>query len=133
MAKKSTKNKHVIEFEDFNIDSDSLFEMANIMQKYTGLPMIIWISQKMATHGPRIKVQNDYTEKVSSDKFFVVTIDDNPMVIGDTGEIKQKDINKVIQFVKTHKVLLKKFWDGAIQDPFEVAKKFKKLNEDEIL
>lgn len=118
--------KHIKEL-NYSEESDNLFEKANVLQSYTGLPVIIWISPKMSNHGPRIKVQSDYSKKVLSDKLFVVTIEENPKVIGDTGKVKKKDIDLVIDFVKLNSILLLDFWNGKAIDPIKVINSIKKV------
>lgn len=119
--------EHLDEFENFN--EESIFEMANIVQEYTGLPMIIWISPKMSNHGPRIKAQNDYSNKVLSNKLFSITIEDSPRVIGDTGKLEKKDLELIKRFVIDNRSVLMDYWNGIEIDLFKVIKRFKKINE----
>ena len=103
-----------------------LEEMANIRPDKTGLKMVIWIFPYTGKEGhwARIKVSQHYGDKVTND-LFTVTIEDDPEVIGDTGEIKQQDIKKVIGFIKRNKDVLLQVWKDEI-DPIDAVKKFKK-------
>jgi len=93
-----------------------LFEMANVTGKYTGLPMTIWISPgEGIRHGPRIKVCQLYGVHMSADRLFTVTVGEDPQVIGNTGEIKTKDIAAVLTFVQVNRVILEKLWKLEIE------------------
>lgn len=103
-----------------------LEEMSNIRPDKTGLDMVIWIFPFTGKEGhwARIKVSKHYGNKVSSD-LFTITIEDKPEVIGDTGEISNKDIQKVVDFIKKNKLTLLKVWNDEI-DPIDAVKQFKK-------
>jgi len=103
-----------------------LEEMSNIRPNETGLKMVIWILPYTGKEGhwAIIKVAKKYGDKVSND-LFTVTIEDNPEIIGDTGEIKSVDIQKIILFIKKNKKTLLDVWNDEIS-PTEAVKKFKK-------
>ena len=65
--------KYLKEFKNEN-PAESLFEMDNIRSKSSGLPMLIWVSEKNANHGPRIKVARDYRIRAGSSDTFSVSI-----------------------------------------------------------
>lgn len=90
-------------------------EMSNLRNKETGLPMVVWLQPKTRReqHWARIKVSKKYGDKVSED-LFTITIENEPQVVGDTGDIKTNDIKKVIEFVKINKDLLLDFWNDEI-------------------
>ena len=122
-----SKLKHIKEFKEEN--NNDLFEMANILPKHTGLPMIIWISPRMSNHGPRIKVQNSYSQRVTPDKLFVITIEDSPKIIGDVGQLSKKDIDLAVQFVKNNLNILLDYWYERDIDIMNIISGFKKINE----
>jgi len=105
-----------------------MFKMTNVVKSRSGLPVNIWISPKMGKLGAHIKVQKDYSDKISNN-LFSVTINDEPMVIGDTGDLEAKDITKIIQFVKCNKELLLQFWNLEKDDPVEVILALKRYND----
>jgi hypothetical protein len=107
-------------------DNLDLFEMSNIRPEYTGLTMVIYIGPQFnPKHGPRIKVSTTYGEKVGS-SFFVITINDEPKVIGDTGDIKQTDVSKAKEFIKLNKETLLQLWRDEI-DPKKATEEFVKV------
>ena len=84
-------------------DTDSFITMANAGPKITGLSMAIYISEKNAPHGPRIKVPTSYGYTICQGSFSV-TVEENPQVIGDVGGIKPVDVERVKEFVIVNKV-----------------------------
>ena len=93
----------------------NLFEMTNVRPDETGLKMVIYISPRMgAKHGPRIKVSTFYGEKIYKENYFSITIEDEPRVIGKTGDIKLEDVKKACQFVQENKDVLLKLWYDEI-------------------
>lgn len=119
--KKKNKLLEFNQFEDISIITDEeLFEMTNIVQKRTNLPMGIWISSKMGNHGPRIKAQNDYSQRISKSKLFVVTIEDEPKIIGDTGKLTSKDLLNIVEFVKQNQEPLLDLWNEIDIDIYNI-------------
>ncbi len=102
-------------------------EMSNLRKQHTGLPMVIWIQPKTRNeqHWARIKVAKQYGDKVSSD-LFTITISDNPEVIGETGNIKNQDIELTKEFVIKNKKILLSVWNDEIT-PVEAVSLFTKV------
>ncbi len=104
---------------------DMLSEMANLRQKATGLPVNIWISSKEPSHGPRIKVQNNYLLNLQASNFFSVSISDEPKVVaGDIGNLSSKDLQSVYKWVILYKDDLLDVWNGTLY-PTAFIKKLK--------
>lgn len=116
--------KIVKEFKEFR---DDMYEIANIIQDDSGLPTIIYISPKNANHGPRIKVQKNYSDNIQNN-FFSVTISDNPSVIGkDTGDIKDKDIQLIKKWIIKNKQILLDYSNGTEKSTKTVLNKLQKI------
>ena len=107
--------------------TESLFEMANVIKSRTGLNTMIWISTKEPSHGPRIKVQANRSDKIISHEMFIVTIEDMPEVIGDIGKLKAKDINKIKEFVILNKEVLLDYWNEKELDIIKIIERLKKV------
>lgn len=92
------------------------FSMANAVSEDTGLPMVIYISQKNALHGPHIKVSKTYGDKSLSGDWFSMTIGTSPKIIDkvDTGKITARDINLLIDFIQLNQDLLLQYWEQAL-------------------
>lgn len=86
----------------------------NYYQENTGLPMAIWVGPKgQAQHGPRIKMQRDYIQKMNAANLCSITVSDNPKIIaGDQGEIINSHLEIVYAWVKLNKQSLLKLWRG---------------------
>lgn len=107
--------KEILELK--KIDNQSLFEMANISTKKTGLPVIVWISVKFENHKPRIKIMNKNC-KVS------ISIEDKPQIL--VGNCKSnKIIEQVKKWIKINKNVLLDYWNMKIttDEAIELLKK----------
>jgi len=103
----------MIRFNEF-ID---LSEMANIRPANTGLTMCIYVSDKenvASNNSARLAVSKTYGDKISKSNLFTMTISDNPEVIGNTGDIKEKDIKEVKNFILRNKQSLLDYWNLTI-------------------
>ena len=108
-----------------------LYEMANVRPDKTGLNMVIYISTRLPSikHGPRIKVSKTYGNKVSSD-FFSISFNSNGeinLVNKNTGDIKQKDIERIKRFVELNLKTLLKLWYDEI-DSTDAVNQFIKVD-----
>lgn len=92
-----------------------MYEMASISTKKTGLPLKIWVSTKGKTrHSARIKVSSLCGDKLKPDATFTITIEDDPKIIGSTGNIKTYDLEKVKDFVIMNKNALLMHWNELL-------------------
>lgn len=105
--------KYIKEFKQY--EEDAMFEMANFGTKTTGLPMIIWVSEKRASHAARIKVARTYDTKVQIGNTFSVLISINPKIVaGDKGDISPNDLKEVYNWVILNRELLLKYWNHEL-------------------
>ena len=84
--------------------------MANVQPKTSGLPMTIYISNKDAVHGPRIKVSQQYGDRLNASELFAMTIEKDPRIIGKPGRIRVSHISKVQHFLQVNRDLLLHYW-----------------------
>ena len=104
------------------------FAMANVRPKYTGLPMIIYVSEKNARHGPRIKVSQSYGDQLRGNALFSVTIERNPRVIGKRGDIRARDIGLVMEFIELNMPLLLAYWEQEpVVDTLDMLQSLRKI------
>ncbi len=123
MKQKANSNfKHLWKKAKYPIKGEDGFLMAAIGEKTTGLPMIIWFSVQGIYHVPAIKVQSNYAKKMSTKDLFIITIEENPRVIGYVGRIKRSDIFKIIDFVKLTTPILLDHWEGNITSDVVINK-----------
>lgn len=95
-------------------------ELANLTKKnFKKLPANISIIGN-AKHGPRIKIQQNHDEKIKSKITFSMTIPDKE-IIGDIGDLNNKDIKYFENFIDNNKELLINYWDnGQDMDTMDV-------------
>ncbi len=125
------KLKYTKEFKEFEKDlneAEFLFEMANYYEDVTGLPMVIWVGSKSkAKHGPRIKVQRNYIQRMDSSDLFTVSISDDPQIVaGNKGSITTDDLGKVFKWVIVNKDILLQLWRMEFRDFHQFEKLIKK-------
>ena len=89
------------------------FAMSNVPPKRTGLPMVVYIGPKNAKHGCRLKVSQFYGTKMRVGQWFFMTVEHEPHIIGDTGEIKLKDIKLVQDFIIINIRVILDFWEQS--------------------
>ena len=75
----------------------------------SGLKEYIWISSKMASHGPRIKVY-----ETPGGKNFSVTIETNPRVIAGDCFVNGKELKRIFAFVIKHRINLIGYWNSEL-------------------
>ena len=90
------------------------YALANVRPKVTGLPMVVYISERTARHGPRLKVSQFYGDKISRDALFSVTIERNPRIVGDRGEFRGRDLGLVFDFIDLNQQVLLAYWGQTI-------------------
>ena len=105
---------------------DRLFEMANLRQKTTGLPVVIWVSEKGHTkHGPRVKVSISHSHKADINKTVSISITDEPSIVAGTG-LNCHDMELIRKYIKINKEALLDYWYGNI-DTAELVERLVKL------
>ena len=90
------------------LTEEELYEMSNVRPFRTGLPMVVWIHESSGNerHYARIKVSVNYGDKVNMQEgFFTVTVP-NKEIIGDTRNIKNRDITLVKKWIDLNKELI---------------------------
>ena len=87
------------------------YAMANVLTADTGLPMVVYISQKNAAHGPRLKVSQYMGDEMRPGEWFSMTIEDEPKRIGERGKIRPRDIGLVVEFIELNRRLLEEYWE----------------------
>jgi hypothetical protein len=109
-----TYKQFLLEREYQVYDNIAINEMANISKTSTRLPCKIYISDRLGVnHGPRIKVNADYSDKWSGNSF-TITISDTPTVIGNTYKVKESDIEEIKDWILLNKDILLKYWKEEI-------------------
>lgn len=105
-------------------DMDMLMEMANLSKRSTGLDVIIWLQinnpQNAGKHNmPRIKFQNNTSDKGQLDEGIPMSISDTPEILLksdklNTVKLDSKQVNAIKSWVKRNKDLLIGYWNGEL-------------------
>ena len=83
----------------------------NYRKDQTNLPAVIYVSQAEGGHGPRIKFQNQKSDRPQNDKWIPMTIEDNPRIIGNNKlNLSNKELNRIKAWVIQNKNTLLDFW-----------------------
>lgn len=109
-----------------HVDEQDLFKLANFSKAFTGLPMIIWVSEKTSNHVPGIKVSKGYEDKFLINNTFSMSIMEPKIIAGDQGVIKDSDLVLVFQWIKLNEEVLMKYWNLKISTS-ELVNILKKL------
>jgi hypothetical protein len=93
-------------------DSELLFETANLVQRDTGLPFVVWISPKgNARHDVRVKVSR--SPKAVPSEMVSVAIRPNVHLV--EGKMSASDLKLLSRWVELNRDVLVRYWDGDIE------------------
>jgi hypothetical protein len=105
-----------------------LSDMANFRGDSTGLPMVVHLyAGSGGPHAMRVKASKKYGDKLPQDSgMFAIAPHKNMAVIGNTGDIKNADIEILKTWIKLNLDILDKYWNGDV-DTLELVKNLKKI------
>jgi len=96
-----------------SIESDELFEMANLYPRTTGLPMTVWVSPRgNASHDVRIKVNMTYDNQMTVENTVVAAVRPVPHLIA--GQLSANDERAVFDWITLNAPAIIAYWDGDI-------------------
>ena len=94
-------------------EGEALFEMANLSPKRTGLPFVVWISQKAgAQHDVRVKISKG--PKVHPSEWISVAVRPDVRVVGG-GKMSAHDLDLLRKWIDLNRDVIMKYWDGEIE------------------
>lgn len=106
-------------------DEGELFEMANVRPEISGLPFIVWISERgNARHDVRVKVSPGPRVRE-----FIASVSVRPTIEVVAGELDAKDLDLVRRWIDLNREVIIKFWDGDILYTDEALAALKKLED----
>jgi hypothetical protein len=95
------------------VETDELFEMANLYPGETGLPMTVWVSPRgNARHDARIKVHMTHGSRMTVENTAVVAIRPSPHIIA--GRLASEDETAVFHWITLNSTALIAYWNGDI-------------------
>ena len=99
---------------DLEIDElaagEELFEMANVRPEVSGLPFIVWISEKgRARHDVRVNVSPGPRVRQ-----FVASVSVRPVVDVVAGALPERDLGLLRAWIDLNRDVIVRYWDGDI-------------------
>ena len=93
-------------------EADDLFEMANLSPTLTGLPMIVWISERgRARHDARVKVSLVHGRRVHPNRTASVSV--RPRVEAGP-ELDCRDMELVRHWIEINQEAIIAYWNGDL-------------------
>jgi hypothetical protein len=98
------------------IDNDTLFKMANLFPDDTGLPMVIWASERgHARHDVRIKVNQSHGTRMLPGDLATVAVRPASRLVA--GQLSAADLQLVSQWIALNESALVDYWEYRISTP----------------
>jgi hypothetical protein len=105
-------------------EADEFYEMANLRPKHTGLPMVIWVSERgHAQHDVRVKVSMSHGDRMNINHTAVVGVRP-PSVLA--GVLSPPDRQAVFSWITLNEQALIDYWNRVI-DTVELVQGLKPL------
>lgn len=106
-----------------------MFIKTNVHKVENNIGIKIWIAPRLVNASPRFMVQKDYSRRTSKN-YFMITIEDKPSVIGDTGVIKDEDIDFIKRYVVETKDFWLKYWNRQTADSMSFVNALQKVSSE---
>jgi Domain of unknown function (DUF4160) len=107
------------------IEDEGLFEMANVRPEISGLPFIVWFSEKgQARHDVRVKVSPGPRARE-----VVASVSVRPEVELVAGALSARDLELVRAWIELNREVIVKFWNGEILYTDEALAALRRLPE----
>jgi hypothetical protein len=107
---------------------DDFFFMSNLPPSFTGLPFVVWISQKgYAKYDCRVKVSMG--PKVKPGDLITVTVRPEVREISAPARLHLAELRALTRWIELNREVLVKFWEGDIAYTNEVLEQLKPLPE----
>jgi hypothetical protein len=95
-------------------ETDDLFEMANLSPTLTGLPMVVWISERgRARHDARVKVSLVHGRRIRPDRTASVSVRPTVEVVAGR-ELEARDMDLVRQWIELNREAIIAYWNGDL-------------------
>jgi len=92
---------------------EDFFEMANLFPADTGLPMVVWVSERgHARHDVRIKVNQSHGTRMLPGNLAVVALRPAPHLVA--GNLSPADLSAVSERIRLNEAALVDYWEYRI-------------------
>src|ERR1700740_1631500 len=98
-----------------DLDTD-FFLMANLRPKTTGLPMVVWVSERgNPRHDVRVKVALQHGDRIDPSHTAVFGVRPSPSLM--SGHLPAADQRVVSDWITLNEAAIVEYWDGVIITP----------------
>jgi hypothetical protein len=105
-------------------ETEEFYEMANLYPKHTGLPMVIWVSERgHAQHDVRVKVSTKHGDRMNIHDTAVVGVRPASVL---AGVLRPADRQAVFQWITLNEKALVDYWNRVI-DTVDLVQGLKSL------
>jgi Domain of unknown function (DUF4160) len=95
-------------------EPSDLFEMANLSPTLTGLPMIVWISERgRARHDARVQVSLVHGRRARPDRTASVSVRPTVEIVAGP-ELDHRDMDLVRQWIEINRQTILAYWNGDL-------------------
>jgi hypothetical protein len=92
---------------------EDFFEMANLFPSDTGLPMVVWVSERgHARHDVRVKVNQSHGTRMLPGNLAVVAVRPAPRLVA--GNLSPDDLSVVSDWIRLNEPALVDYWEYRI-------------------
>ena len=92
---------------------EDFFQMANLFPDDTGLPMVVWASERgQARHDVRVKVNQSHGTRMLPGNLAVVAVRPAPRLVA--GNLSPADLRAVSEWVRLNEAALVDYWEYRI-------------------
>ena len=103
-------------------ETDDLFEMANLSPALTGLPMIVWISERgHARHDARVKVSLVHGRRARPDRTASVSVRPTVEVVAGR-RLDRQDMDLVRKWIELNREVIIAYWNGDLLTDEAIAR-----------
>src|SRR5947209_3348393 len=107
------------------MSDDDLFLMANLRPADTGLPMVVWVSERgNARHAARIKVSQAHGPRIDPGNTATVGLRPSPHLVD--GTLSAADRRAVAGWIALNEAALIEYWDSQIST-VELVQRLRRL------
>ena len=107
------------------IEEEDFFLMSNLRPKHTGLPMVVWVSNRgNARHDARVKVCRKPGDRIDVNDMAVVGIRPTPTLI--EGSLDNASLKLVQDWIRLNEATLISYWNSEL-DSFDLGLALKKI------
>ncbi len=100
-----------LQIDALDEEEEDFFFMANLHPEDTGLPRIIWVSERgLARHDVRVKVFTGASNRVRRDDIAVMSVRPSPELLH--GRLPSDEVEAVGRWITLNEAVILDYWEG---------------------